>query len=127
LPFAAIGALEGAAEESESALLLALTNPIAGCEDEFNQWYSDRHLGEVLEIPGFESAQRFGRLDPEEAGFGDPVEHRYLALYAIVGDPAAAISALVEGLVGGQMERSAAANRSNGRLWVYAREGIDSV
>lgn len=35
-----------------------LTNPVEGREPEFNAWY-DRHLHDILRLPGLVSAQRF--------------------------------------------------------------------
>ena len=40
-------------------LLLTLTEPPAGMEEEFNAWYDEEHLAERLAIPGFRSAQRW--------------------------------------------------------------------
>ncbi|AYJ85144.1 hypothetical protein D3Y57_03690 (plasmid) [Sphingomonas paeninsulae] len=39
--------------------LVVLTRPVKGREDEFNTWYNDQHLDDVLAIPGFVAAQRF--------------------------------------------------------------------
>ena len=61
-------------------------------DEEFNRWY-DAHLGEILAVPGFVSAQRF-RLDPVVSDTAAPAPFRYLALYEIDGDPAAAIAEL---------------------------------
>ena len=38
---------------------LVYSNPVPGMEDEFNEWYSDRHVHEILRVPGYLSAQRF--------------------------------------------------------------------
>jgi len=40
-------------------LLLTLTRPPAGMEDEFNAWYDTEHLPERLSIRGFRSARRW--------------------------------------------------------------------
>jgi hypothetical protein len=32
--------------------MVALTDPVEGEDDEYNAWYSDTHLGEVLAIDG---------------------------------------------------------------------------
>lgn len=42
-------------------LLLTLTEPPAGMEEEFNAWYDQEHLPERLAIPGFRSARRWVR------------------------------------------------------------------
>lgn len=62
-------------------LLVVLTNAADGRDEEFNRWYNDVHLGDVLGVDGFVGAQRFA-LD---AVGGDP-PHRYLALYEIETD-----------------------------------------
>jgi hypothetical protein len=40
-------------------LLLTLTEPPPGMEEEFNAWYDEEHLPERLAIPGFRSARRW--------------------------------------------------------------------
>ncbi|WP_167480822.1 hypothetical protein [Mesorhizobium waimense] len=37
-----------------------LNNPVEGREAEFNAWYDDRHVHDILRLPGLVSAQRFG-------------------------------------------------------------------
>ena len=74
-----------------NSIFVVLTNPVEGREDEFNQWYSDIHVREVVDIPGFVSAQRFALSDAQSAGAGP---HKYLAIYEVEGDPAAALEAL---------------------------------
>ena len=41
---------------------VALTNAVAGREQEFNDWYDHQHVKDVLAIPGFLTAQRFERV-----------------------------------------------------------------
>src|SRR4051812_5666782 len=38
---------------------LAFTNPVEGREDEYNEWYTNTHLADLLRVPGLMSAQRF--------------------------------------------------------------------
>lgn len=40
-------------------LLLTLTEPPPGMDEEFNAWYDQEHLPERLAIPGFRSARRW--------------------------------------------------------------------
>jgi hypothetical protein len=63
--------------------LLVYTNARDGCDDEFNRWYDDIHLGEVVALPGFTGAERCAiRSKP-----GEPAPaHRYLAVYEIETD-----------------------------------------
>ncbi len=39
--------------------LVAFCNAVEGREDDFNAWYDNQHIGDVLAIPGFVSAERF--------------------------------------------------------------------
>lgn len=57
-------------------LLLTMTEPPPGMEDEFNAWYDTEHLPERLGIPGFRSARRW------EADLA-PGQGRYLATYEV--------------------------------------------
>ena len=66
--------------------LVVLSNPVAGQEDEYNRWYSEQHLQDVLAIPGVIAAQRF-RIADESAG----AAHRYLALYELETDQLAQV------------------------------------
>src|SRR3546814_5593700 len=59
--------------------LVVLTRPVEGREDEFNEWYSNKHLDDVLDIPGFTAAQRFKlKGDPT-----DPKAWNYFAIYEV--------------------------------------------
>jgi hypothetical protein len=66
--------------------LLVATNPLPGRDDEYNDWYSNRHLDEVLRVvDGCLAAQRFRVVDPEAGA------HRYYALYEFEADSAQAV------------------------------------
>jgi hypothetical protein len=72
---------------------VALTNAVAGREQEFNDWYDRRHVPDVLAIPGFVAARRYERVGPVVRA-----EHtyRYLATYEVVtDDPDAALQELL--------------------------------
>ena len=72
--------------------LVVLTNPAEGQEDTYNDWYDNQHLGDVVAVPGFKSAQRFKLRN----GLGYDHGHTYLALYEIeTDDPDAAIAAML--------------------------------
>lgn len=74
----------------KKCVLVVLSNPVAGREAEFNDWYSNQHLADVLKVPGFLSAQRF-QLGMEE---GDAA-WKYLAIYEFeANDPAESLAAL---------------------------------
>ncbi|WP_179872157.1 DUF4286 family protein [Microcella indica] len=62
-------------------LQLVETVPFAGAEAEFNCWYDEVHIPQVLTMPGFLTGQRF-RLVGEDPS---SVPH-YLAAYEIATD-----------------------------------------
>ncbi len=69
---------------------LAFTNPTPGKEDEYNQWYEEHHLKDVLQCPGFVSARRFRLADTQFEFNTVQPPYRYLALYEIETDDVAA-------------------------------------
>ena len=71
-------------------ILAVASNPVAGREDEYNDWYTNRHLGDVLKVPGFQSAQRF-RIAQDDSS----AQWKYLAIYEFESDdPAATLANL---------------------------------
>jgi hypothetical protein len=74
-------------------VLAVLTRPVKGREDEYNNWYTERHLDDVLAVPGFSAAQRFKiKGDPVRA---DPF-WSYLAIYEMdVADPRTALDEMM--------------------------------
>lgn len=62
---------------------IVMSNPVPGREDEYNDWYDNRHMDDVLSIPGFVRVQRFeyaASLSGESSGF------KYLSIYEIDSD-----------------------------------------
>jgi len=57
------------------------SNAVSGKEDEYNRWYSEEHLDDVLRVPGFIAAQRF-RLALQDAA----APAQYLAIYELDTD-----------------------------------------
>lgn len=63
-------------------VFVVLTNPVEGMEDEYNRWYTDEHLPDLLDIPGFKTAQRFELTEVQRLkDFEHP--YKYFALYEI--------------------------------------------
>jgi hypothetical protein len=65
-------------------VFVVLTNASGGRDDEFNEWYNKQHIPDVLKIPGFVAAQRFGVAAAQMEGVTSP--WRYLALYELDTD-----------------------------------------
>lgn len=68
---------------TQKFLLLLQSNAAPGREAEFHDWYDNRHVPDLLAVPGIVSAQRYAvsALQPLQ-----PHGHRYLALYEIETD-----------------------------------------
>ena len=60
---------------------LVFTQPTPGQDAEYNRWYTDVHLGDVLRVPGVVAAQRF-KLQQGDS----PAPAPYLAIYEIESD-----------------------------------------
>ena len=70
-------------------LMVVLTNTEPGKEDEFNRWYDDVHVGDVLSVPQVKACTRYEVTDADS-------DYRYLALYEFEGDPDALMKAMGE-------------------------------
>lgn len=80
-----------AGPESEGCLVV-YTTCSAGRDAEFNRWYDEVHIPEVLAVGPFRRARRY-RLPSAQFM---PQTHTYLALYEFRGSAADAIAALNE-------------------------------
>lgn len=71
--------------------LVVLSNPVEGRVEEYNNWYTNQHLDDVLRVPGFTAARRFKLGE----GFDGP--HKYLALYEMeTSNPGAVLEELTK-------------------------------
>jgi len=80
-------------------VFVVFTEPVEGRESDYNAWYSDVHIADVLALDGIVGARRFklAQMDPPQDGHPP-----YLALYEIEVDdvskiPAAIRQAVAEG------------------------------
>jgi hypothetical protein len=62
--------------------LIVMSEPVAGREAEYNDWYNNRHLQDVCALPGFGGAQRFKLKQL----VGGEFKQRYMAIYDIEAD-----------------------------------------
>jgi len=80
---------------TDRALLVVLTNAVPGRADDFNAWYDEVHLGDVVKkMGGFAAARRYDLVG--EGPWG------YLALYEIDGGN---VEHAIERIVWGRAER----------------------
>lgn len=90
-------------------LLMVFSNPTdSGRDDEFNAWYDEQHIGEVLEVPGVVAAQRYtlAPMEPpssEDAPALPPPTHRYLATYELDREPNEVMGEFLNRITSGAM------------------------
>jgi hypothetical protein len=65
-------------------LFVVNSNPVDGREQEYNEWYSNRHLADLRALPGVVSARRFVLNDVQLAEARQPF--KYIALYEVETD-----------------------------------------
>jgi hypothetical protein len=76
-------------EDADILSFLVLSNATEGDDDVFNEWYSNRHIVDVIEqVPGVRTIQRF-RLAEAQRKPG-PYAYRYLCIYRVERAHAAA-------------------------------------
>ena len=93
------------------------TNAVPGRDEEFNRWYDEVHLREVLEVDGYVAAQRFVLSDAQIAdATADAAPGRYLAIYEIEAED---LKAAFEKLnaTSGEMNMSDALDASSARAF----------
>ena len=100
--------------------MVVMSNPAEGREDEYNDWYQNIHLGELVALDGFRSARRFRLARSLVEGETYP----YLAIYDIeTGDIDAVLQNLVAIAEAGKLTMSDAIDTSRTRAVVYEEFG----
>ncbi len=97
--------------------LMVFSNPVAGREDEYNEWYDGIHISEVLEVDGFVACQRF----VADAAAEDPPA-KYLAVYEIDADDPVAAYTNLRGATG-EMNVTDAIDRESVVSWIFTAHG----
>ncbi len=97
--------------------LIVFTDAVAGKEEEYNRWYNDVHLAEVVAVPGFVSAQRFKLESAVIGGFSN----RYCAIYDMDTDEPAKVVELLGSRAGsGLMTMSGAIDLTTNNLGIFS-------
>ena len=99
-------------------VVAVLTEPVPGRESEFNDYYENQHLDEVIASAGWTSAQRFKLVDEQ----GMPCPHPYLALYEVEADDSSDVLRTLNA-TRDQRVQSGALNRATAGVWVFAATG----
>jgi len=98
-------------------VFVVFTEPVEGQDAEYNEWYSDVHIPDVLKLDGITAARRFKLASTEPPQEG----HRpYLALYEIETEDVSAIPGAIKLAVEeGRMPLSPALDRSKNHTAYY--------
>lgn len=62
-------------------VLVVYSSPVPGREDEYNDWYNNQHLKDVLAQPGYISARRYKLTNMKLADEMPDASHPYVAMY----------------------------------------------
>lgn len=97
-------------------LLVVPSSAHAGKDDEYNRWYDETHLGDLLKIPGVKTGTRYN-ADPASP---NTPEANYLAIYEIeTDDPGQVMAELGRRAQAGEMAISPALDSSSAKMWLY--------
>ena len=104
-------------------VMVVFTNPVSGKEDEYNRWYNEVHLGEVLRTPGMLAARRYRLVDG--VGSREEPQHRYLAIYEFASEDA---KATLKEMLGMPMNMSDAIDSKHGfmRVWEACSDRVEA-
>ncbi len=99
-------------------VVVVLTEPTAGREDEYNAYYENQHLDDVLATTGWSSAQRF-KLTSQQ-GMACPLP--YLAFYEVEADDPQTILETLNATRSARVQ-SDALNKKTAGVWVFSETG----
>ncbi|MEV0358288.1 hypothetical protein AB0H71_19790 [Nocardia sp. NPDC050697] len=95
------------------ARLMVFATPKEGRDEEYNRWYTEVHIPEMLAIPGVVAAERHRLVR------GGPDEGRYLSVFTLEGDPAVVLAELGARAKDGRMAVTDAGDPARTRLTVW--------
>ena len=108
---------------------LVFSNAIEGRDDEFNDWYDNVHVPDLLGIPGVLSAQRYDLLDTaisRNPAMPSPT-HRYLCIYEMEGDVDAIMAKVQESVMSGGIVMTDAMDVMESRLSFWSARGAKAT
>lgn len=96
---------------------VVFTQPKPDREDEYNDWYSNVHLHDVLSADGFVAAQRFKLTSVD---LNSQPASPYMAIYEIeADDPNAALNQLPAAALSGAMVMSDSLDSAEAKTFLY--------
>ena len=110
---------------ADKFIQIVFSNPAEGKDDEFNEWYDNVHIPDLLAIPGMLSAQRYDLRAAEiyrMEGATQP-EHRYLLIYEMEGDVDAILQEIQENVAAGKINMADCLDMSSWKLSFWTPRG----
>jgi hypothetical protein len=90
--------------DMQDYILIVYSNAADGRHEEFNAWYNNVHLPDVLALPHFTSARRFKLIDFKLDEEAPNPTHQYVAYYHLsCNDPNTALSDLRDRVLTGKI------------------------
>lgn len=110
---------------ADPIIQLVFSNAIEGRDEEFNDWYDNVHVRDLLAIPGFRSAHRYDLLDTaiNKNPAMPPPAHRYLCIYEMEGDVDAIMAKVQESVMSGGIMMTDAMDAVESRLSFWSPRG----
>jgi hypothetical protein len=76
-----------------TAIIIVQSEPVKGREKEYEQWYTEQHLSDVVSVPGFVSASLYVASDAQREGVPAPA-FGHVAIYQVDCPPDVALANL---------------------------------
>ena len=105
--------------------LVVLTSAVEGRDEEFNDWYQNTHLRDVVDIPGVTSARRFRMTMPLKETADGPKPFPYLAIYEVETDDIKSVIDDLNSRAG--TERMTLSERLGEKLYAVVYEDFGAV
>lgn len=107
-------------------IFIALTNPVPGKEDEFNDFYDRVHVPDVLGAPGWFAAQRYVLSSEQRSDQSPP--YKYMVIYEIARPDGEVLPALQERAdLGPESRPDPPLWEEDNQVWLYKKVGSRQV
>lgn len=112
---------------SDKFIQVVFSNPAEGKDAEFNDWYDNVHIPELLQVPGMLGARRYALHEAAvyDAAGGRRPEHRYMTIYEMEGDVDAIMGKIVESVAKGEVHMSDSLDLPSSRLSFWTQSGSE--
>lgn len=97
-------------------LMVIPSSALPGRDQEYNDWYDNEHLGDVLKVPGIISGRRYNALPISPA----PAPAKHLSIFELeADDPAAVLGEMMRRVQEGEISMTADIDPSTVQIWLF--------